>query len=67
MVAPLEAFCLRRNIAVGITPQEQSGNGTPKIAALITEKKLFLPKCRATKSFLKIMCKNPAKTNPKKR
>ncbi len=39
---PAPAF---RNATVGgMTPQEQSGNGMPKIAALITEAKLFFPK-----------------------
>ena len=41
IVAPFDAPSLRKDIAVGITPQEQSGNGIPKIAAPSTERKLL--------------------------
>lgn len=37
--APLDAPSLRIDIAVGITPQEQSGKGMPMSAALITLRK----------------------------
>jgi len=40
-VAPLFAPCLLKEIAVGITPQEQKSKGIPNRAAFITE--LILP------------------------
>ena len=39
-VAPLLAPSFRNDMAVGITPQEQSGKGMPKAAAFSTEPKL---------------------------
>ena len=40
VVAPFEAPSLRRDIAVGNTPHEHNGNGTPSAAAYNTERKL---------------------------
>ena len=37
--APFEAPSRRSDMAVGITPQEQSGSGTPNRAASITDRK----------------------------
>ena len=39
VVAPFEAPSLRSDIAVGITPHEQSGSGMPKSAASSTERR----------------------------
>lgn len=39
--APLEAFSFLSPMAVGITPHEQSGSGTPSIAAQSTENLLL--------------------------
>ena len=36
-VAPFDAPSLRIDIAVGITPQEHNGSGTPNNAAYITD------------------------------
>ena len=41
IVAPFDAPSLRKDIAVGITPQEHNGNGMPNMAALSTERKLL--------------------------
>ena len=38
--APLEAFSFLSPMAVGITPQEQSGSGIPSKAAKSTENRL---------------------------
>ena len=43
-VAPFDAPSRRNDMAVGMTPHEQRGNGTPKSAALKTEAKLFFAK-----------------------
>jgi len=43
-VAPSEAPCFFKERAAGITPQEQSGKGIPKIAALTTDLMFRLPK-----------------------
>ena len=40
-VAPFDAPSRRSEAAVGITPQEQSGNGMPNSAAKSTERKLL--------------------------
>ena len=42
--APFEAPSFRSDIAVGMTPHEQSGSGMPSSAALITERMEFLDK-----------------------
>ena len=42
VVAPLEAPSLRNDMAVGMTPHEQSGSGIPSRAALTTEPKVGL-------------------------
>ena len=39
--APFDAFSFRRPMAVGITPQEQSGSGMPNKAAYSTDSLLF--------------------------
>ena len=39
-VAPFDAPSRRRDMAVGSTPQEQSGSGIPKSAARSTERRL---------------------------
>ena len=44
VVAPFEAPSFRSDMAVGITPQEQRGSGTPRSAAQMTLLKLFLPR-----------------------
>ena len=43
-VAPFEAPFFLKDMAVGITPHEQSGKGTPNKAAVKTDLKPFLPK-----------------------
>jgi hypothetical protein len=40
-VEALDAPCLKKEIPVGITPQEHRGNGTPSNAALNIDLKLF--------------------------
>ncbi len=37
--APFDAPSRRKDMAVGITPHEHNGSGTPKMAALNTERK----------------------------
>ena len=51
VTAPLEAPLFFSSIAVGTTPQEQSGRGTPTAAALMTELKLLSPSWRKISSF----------------
>ena len=41
VVAPFDAPSLRNDIAVGMTPHEHNGKGTPIIAAQKTERKSF--------------------------
>ena len=56
-----------KDIVAGKTPQEHNGKGIPKREALITEKKLFSPKCLDMVSVLMKTCKIPAKKKPKSR
>jgi hypothetical protein len=62
--APLLAPSLRRDIAAGITEQEQRGSGIPNREAFTTEKKLLLPRCLLTVSVFKKTWSIPAKKNP---
>lgn len=48
-VEPLLAPLLCILVAKGITPHEQTGNGTPNSVALITEPILLVPRCLVTK------------------
>jgi hypothetical protein len=53
-------------VARGITPQEQTGRGIPKIVDLITEEMLSFPKCLVTMLSGTSSCKIPAKASPKR-
>jgi len=61
---PLEAPFLKNEIPVGITPQEHSGSGTPRIAAFTTECLLFLPRYFDIIVFGKNTYNIPAKKKP---
>jgi len=62
--APFEAPSRRRDIAAGITEQEQSGSGIPNKEALTTAKKLFCPRWRLMVFVSIKICNIPAKRNP---
>lgn len=53
--------------AKGITPQEQTGRGTPKIVALIIDKNPGLPNCLLIKLLPKNTWSKPAINIPKRR
>ena len=53
-----------REDASGITPQEQTGSGIPKIVALKTDPSLEFPRCLMMKSFPRNVCTSPAKNRP---
>jgi hypothetical protein len=63
-VAPLDAPFLRSDIAVGRTPHEQSGSGTPKSAARNTDLKPGFPRCRAILSLSTNIWMTPAMNVP---
>ena len=44
VVAPLLAPCFRSDTAAGSTPQDQSGMGMPRMAALNTDRKRPYPR-----------------------
>ena len=65
-VAPLLAPDFLIEVAKGMTPQEQTGRGMPKIVDLSTEVMLFFPKCLVTILSGTSSCKIPAKRSPKR-
>lgn len=65
-VAPLLAPLFFILLARGITPQEQTGRGIPKIVDFITEEILSFPRCFVTMESGTSSCKMPAKTSPKR-
>lgn len=67
VVALCEAPSFLRDMAVGITPHEQSGRGIPIAVALNTERKSSLAS-RLEYSFLGTStCSKPAMKNPRSR
>ena len=64
VVAALEAPLRRRPRAAGITPQEQSGRGAPKRAALTVAIKPGSPRCLARSSLGTNAFMSPATVNP---
>ncbi len=52
ITAPLLAPSFFNSTAVGTTPQEHSGKGTPTIDAFTTEENFSDPRCLRTFSFL---------------
>ena len=65
--APLLAPSRRRDMAVGMTPHEQRGSGTPKMAALMTERKVLPLKYFVYHPSGMKACMMPARRNPKSR
>ena len=65
--APFDAPSFLMPIAVGITPQEQSGSGMPKIAALKTERKSLCDKNLPYALLGMKECIMPARRNPNSR
>ncbi|CAN2041291.1 exported hypothetical protein [Candidatus Magnetomoraceae bacterium gMMP-15] len=65
VVAPLLAPCFFRAAAAGKTPQEHSGIGIPKIAALNTELKRPVPRCLDTVEGFKKIFSSPLINIPK--
>ena len=65
-VAPLLAPLFLMLDASGITPQEHTGRGIPKIVDLITESMFCFPKCFVTMVSGTSSCKIPAKMSPKR-
>ena len=65
-VAPLDAPDYLMEVARGMTPQEQTGRGMPKMVDFITDEILSLPKCLVTILSGTSSCKTPAKSNPNK-
>ena len=65
-VEPLLAPLFLMLVARGITPQEQTGRGIPKIVALMTDHTESLPKWFLTIVSGTISCKKPAKISPNK-
>jgi len=63
-VAPLLAPLFLMLVAKGITPQEQTGRGMPKMVDFITDKILLSPRCLVTIVSGTISCKIPAKSSP---
>lgn len=63
--APREAPSLRSDMAVGMTPQEQSGNGIPNNAAYITERILFEDKQSPKNLLGRNECIKPASKKPR--
>jgi len=53
-------------VAKGMTPQEQTGRGIPKIVDLSTDEMLSFPKCFVTILSGTSSCRNPAKRSPKR-
>ena len=64
LIAPLFAPFFFKSVAAGNTPHDQSGNGTPKKAALITEEKRPVPRWLRIKDGLSTICSIPAITRP---
>ena len=64
VVAPLDAPSLRSDIAVGITPHEQSGSGMPSKAAFTTEPKVGLERYLWYSFDGTNECNSPAKRKP---
>ena len=64
-VAPLLAPDFLIDVARGITPQEHTGRGIPKMVDLSTEEMLSFPKCLVTILSGTISCKIPANARPK--
>ena len=64
VVAALLAPCWRREAATGMTPQEQSGSGTPNKLALKTETRLGRPRCLSSQEGEMNTERSPATTNP---
>jgi len=67
VVAPRLAPWRRRDAETGITPQEHSGNGTPKAAALTIDQMPRPPRWRSTVSGRTTTESTPATKNPKSR
>jgi len=65
-VAPLLAPDFLMDVANGMTPQEQTGRGMPKMVDFTTEEMLSFPKCLVTMLSGTISCKIPAKRSPKR-
>jgi hypothetical protein len=65
-VAPLLAPDFLMEVANGITPQEHTGRGIPKIVDFTTEEILSFPKCLVTMLSGTNSCKIPAKARPKR-
>ena len=67
IVAPFDAPSFLNDMAVGITPHEHKGNGVPKMAAFITERKLLPLKNRLYIVLGINACIMPANVKPNKR
>jgi hypothetical protein len=65
-VAPLLAPDFLMDVAKGMTPQEHTGRGMPKIVDFKTEEMLLLPKCFVTMLSGTSSCRMPAKASPNK-
>jgi hypothetical protein len=65
VVAPGEAPSLLRDIAAGITPQEQRGSGTPRRAALAELAAPGLPRCLEIRSLRRKTWRRPAMNRPR--
>lgn len=66
-VAPSEAPCFFNDKAVGTTPHEQRGKGTPRREAFNTEEYLLPPRWRKILSSGKKTCRRPATRKPNRR
>ena len=66
VVAPLLAPCFFKEAAAGSTLHEHKGMGMPSNAALNTELKRPLPRCRTTNSVDKNILKIPPTAIPKR-
>ena len=66
-VAAFEAPSFLRDIAVGMTPHEHNGNGTPSNDAFITERNELPPKYLRYSTFGMNACITPASKKPNNR
>ncbi len=64
VTAPFEAPFFFKYIAVGTTPHEHKGSGTPMIEALITDPIDFLPILLIIHSLFTNACSSPVKKIP---
>ena len=65
VTAPLLAPCFFKVAAAGNTPQEHSGMGIPRIAALTVDINFPLPRCLAMDAGFKNTFNRPATRIPK--